>query len=303
MPTCSASTKRPGYYRTHDSISDYHHSLHAFELRFEVGKLASTDGVGQHKPHQLVGKDSRSGLALIAVDDNAKTKLVEYDAAISFRLDCVDGLFDSRVEMCQSFTLRIYIGAELLKLGLLRVLAAHCFRSGAKLCKLSLGILDGLFQVCGAVDCCCTHGRAICEQAKGCCMSDLVSTFRKLVALVAPDRQDEAYALVGGWMADNVPYRGLRRRGRRSGPRKATALVKLCTSIEAPLSKSPDGETEAEARVRIIGDTIKRCKMFDAAGMRFKTPDGWDDTEMMQYGLERDLTEARHDVRFERGDY
>lgn len=134
-------------------------------------------------------------------------------------------------------------------------------------------------------------------------MSDLVSTFRKLVALVAPDRQDEAYALVGGWMADNVPYRGLRRRGRRSGPRKATALVKLCTSIEAPLSKSPDGETEAEARVRIIGDTIKRCKMFDAAGMRFKTPDGWDDTEMMQYGLERDLTEARHDVRFERGDY
>jgi hypothetical protein len=130
-------------------------------------------------------------------------------------------------------------------------------------------------------------------------MSDLVSMLRKLVELVPPERQDAAHHLVGSWLADNATPR--RRRGRKRG--NAAALVKLCTSIEAPLSTAPAGETAAEARVRIIGDTIKRCKMFDAAGMRFKTPNGWDDTKMMQYGLERDLADARRDVRFERGDY
>lgn len=130
----------------------------------------------------------------------------------------------------------------------------------------------------------------------------LTPLLRALVNLVPAERRDEAFALVGRWLADNAPYRG-RRRGRSSGIRKAGALTKLCKFTDAPLSEAPDGETEAEARVRIINDTIERCRLFDRAGMKFKTVDGWDDATMLRRGLERDLIDARIDVRSERGDY
>lgn len=132
---------------------------------------------------------------------------------------------------------------------------------------------------------------------------NLTPLLRALVSLIPPERKDAAFHLCGSWLVDNMPRRRRRKRRSGSGARKASAIVKFHKFMEAPLSEPSAGESEAEARVRIIGDAIARCQMFDATGLRFKTERGRDDSWTMQRHLEAMLLDARRDVKFARGDY
>ena len=68
MPTCSASTKRPGYYRTHDSISDYHPKLrtsHDEALADDVSGHAENCRCDSCKALRIQGKTEDSHMVFL----------------------------------------------------------------------------------------------------------------------------------------------------------------------------------------------------------------------------------------------
>jgi hypothetical protein len=80
------------------------------------------------------------------------------------------------------------------------------------------------------------------------------------------------------------------------------ALDLFASTIGRTISCTPADETSTQRRVRALEDTLKRCQLFDAAGLRIQTSDGRETAqEHLQPWLESELTEARRVERFERG--
>lgn len=156
----------------------------------------------------------------------------------------------------------------------------------------------------------------------------MIELLQRLVSMVPESKRDEAHLAVGEWLilhgnhqeiwqrmmelsglpADTpmpAPAPWYRRLSQtfRAQQRRAQKLITFAESIERELTPAPAGETEREARVRVLTDALERCRMFDRAGLKLKTPDGRDDTTNLRHQLERMLTDARIAVRAERGDW
>lgn len=85
---------------------------------------------------------------------------------------------------------------------------------------------------------------------------------------------------------------------------RQACLLKFIASVDRPLSAAPAGETNNEARVRLLSDVRTRCRLFDAAGLRIETENGRDTAHgHLLPWLEAELADARRDVKFERGDF
>jgi len=87
------------------------------------------------------------------------------------------------------------------------------------------------------------------------------------------------------------------------GRKKAQALIRLTETFGKPLRPEPTSETQAEARVRVIEDTIERLKLMEAAGLRVVAANGIEHPYHLRRVFECELMEARRCVRFERGDF
>ncbi len=110
------------------------------------------------------------------------------------------------------------------------------------------------------------------------------------------------------WKHIDNPYRKCRcarclPRSVRGGRKKAQALIRLTETFGKPLRPEPACETAAEARVRVIEDTIERLKLMEAAGLRVITADRIEHPYHIRMGFEYQLVEARRELRFERGDF
>lgn len=132
---------------------------------------------------------------------------------------------------------------------------------------------------------------------------------RKLASMIPSERLDDAHLAIGECLVDSAPkpkpVQWYKRHSMsfKAQRRRAQKLISFVESVDRELTPTPAGETEREARVRILTDALERCRMFDRAGLKLKTLDGHDSTYNLQRQLERMLTDARIDVRAERGDW